>query len=37
MLVRQISSLQMFGDARNLPAIVFTVEFVGNEVKLSLQ
>ena len=29
--------LQMFGDARNLPAIVFAVEFVGKEVKLGLQ
>ena len=34
---RKISSLQMFRDAGNLPAIVFAVEFVGKEVKLGLQ
>jgi hypothetical protein len=30
-------ALQVLGDARNLPAIVFAIEFVGKEVKLGLQ
>ena len=31
------AALEMLGHARNLPAIVFAVEFVGKQVKLGLQ